>query len=448
MKRRDFGKLTGGLLLSAAIPPGLVRAAGSSFDATSGETVYFRGWQFATDIVQANVARYNEQHNGKVDYGTITGDYPALMEQSLMANLPVDIIYAQPPDAVRWFEAGWLKSADELENIDEIKADFYPNVLDAWSYKGHLLGLSYFVTFKGAVFVNLDAYEGAGLGDADMPKSWDELYEQVHQMGEAGVQTPFLPHWHSEWYGISYAFVWEMLNRGNQIADVDTHRSLLDTDADGPAYKTLAAWKRLWNSKLVPEEVLTYNEATYIAAFASGRYAMSPQTGYDVATFNDPAKSQIAGRCTFVPANGQSWGLVESGMYMMTARERTPEQQKDVDRFLTWYGYKDDSGSAAIAERWIKENLLFSAYRSVMESEETAELIRQSLARPEDYQTMLDLYSSAPFPGGVWKVVWSAEFNAYLKEMLPNFLVQDADIVETITAMSDKIEELNAKYGV
>jgi multiple sugar transport system substrate-binding protein len=448
MKRRDFTKLTGGLLLAASLPSSLARAAISEFEATSGETVYFRGWQFATDIVQGNVARYNELYKGHVDYGTITGDYPALMEQSLISKVPLDIIYAQPPDAVRWFEAGWLKSVDDLQNIDEIKADFLPNVLDAWTYKGNLLGLSYFVTWKGGVFLNLDAYEKAGLSDADMPKTWDELYDQIHVLHDNGLETPFLPHWHSEWYGISYAFVWEMLNRGNQIADVATHKSTLSTDETGAAYKTLAAWKKLWNSKLVPEEVLTYNEATYISSFASGRYAMSPQTGYDIATFNNPAKSQIAGRCVVVPVHEQSWGLVESGLYLKTARERTPALEQDVNRFLSWYGYKDESGHASVAERWIQENLLFSAYRSVMESPETEALIKKAVARPGDYEAILKLYESAPFPGGVWKVVWSADFNAYLKEALPNFLVQDADIAETIEAMNAKIEELNAKYGV
>ena len=93
MKRRDFTKLTGGLLLAASLPSSFARAAEGEFEATSGETVYFRGWQFATDIVQGNVDRYNELYRGHVDYGTITGDYPALMEQSLISKVPLDIIW-------------------------------------------------------------------------------------------------------------------------------------------------------------------------------------------------------------------------------------------------------------------------------------------------------------------------------------------------------------------
>jgi multiple sugar transport system substrate-binding protein len=45
-------------------------------------------------------------------------------------------------------------------------------------------------------------------------------------------------------------------------------------------------------------------------------------------------------------------------------------------------------------------------------------------------------------------VVWSEEFNPFLKETLSSFLFDDGDIVETLDAMTAKIEELNGKYGI
>ncbi len=108
--------------------------------ATSGEPVYFRGWQYKTDIVQDNVDRYNNEMDGHVDYATVTGDYPAIMEQNLMAGAELDVLYANPSQAGRYFDGGWIMPAEELPNIDEIKADMYPNILDAWTYKGKLVG--------------------------------------------------------------------------------------------------------------------------------------------------------------------------------------------------------------------------------------------------------------------------------------------------------------------
>ncbi|MEO1016341.1 MAG: extracellular solute-binding protein [Pseudomonadota bacterium] len=224
-----------------------VKALAQDLEATSGETVYFRGWQYKTDIVQDNVDRYNSEQGGKVDYATVTGDYPALMEQNLIAGAELDVLYANPSQAGRYFDGGWITPAEDLPNIEAIKADMFPNILDAWTYKGKLMGLSYFVSTRGVMHVNLKAYEEAGLSDADFPKDWDALYEQLYVLRDAGIEQPFLPHWINEWYGISWAFVFEVLNRGGKVAEAETHAPLLTTAEDGPAYKTLAAWKQIWN---------------------------------------------------------------------------------------------------------------------------------------------------------------------------------------------------------
>ncbi|SNB77954.1 multiple sugar transport system substrate-binding protein [Arboricoccus pini] len=447
MKRREFGLMTSALALATALPFRSAAAA-EDFKASSGQPIYFRGWQFATDVVQSNVKRYNDTQAGKVDYATVTGDYPAIMEQNLMAGSELDVLYANPSSAVRYYGGGWVMPAEELPNIEEIKADFLPQFLDAWSYDGKLLGLSYFASCRGCIHTNLLAYEKAGFSDKDFPKNWDELYEQVYALHDKGIETPILPHWFGEYFGISWGFVFEVLNRGNQIADPRTHKPLLTTEASGAAYKTLAAWKKLWNSKLVPEEVMTYSEAAYIDAYASGRYVFSPQQIYDLQVFNKVGRSQIAGHSTILPVGDHPWGIIDSALYLMTKRDRPDAVTQDVKKFTSWYGYKDDTGKVAIAERWVQENMLFSAYKSVMDDEKTAERVRKAVARPDDYKTVLDVYKATPFPAGIWKVVWSEEFNAYLKDTLANFLTQDGDIVATITAMNDKITELNEKYGI
>lgn len=447
--RRGFGKLAGstGLALMSGY-----RSAGaapfSDLKATSGQPVYFRGWQYKTDVVQSNVSRYNSAEAGHVDYATVTGDYPAIMEQNLMSGGQLDMLYGNPSQATRYFDGGWIMPAEELPNYDEIKAEFLPNLWDAWTYKGKLLGLSYFATTRGTIHVNLKAYQEAGMSDKDFPKNWDELYDQVFALHAKGVATPFLPHWFGEWYGISWAFVFEVLNRGGKVAEDDTHKPALTTDKTGPAYKTLAAWKKLWNAKLVPAEVLTYNEAAFIGAYGSGRYVFSPQQLYDLQAFNEKGKSQIAGYDSLLPVQGQSWGLIDSALYMMTKRERPAAVTDDVKKFTSWYGFKDETGKIAIGERWMQESMLFSAYKSIMDSPATEARIKQAVARPEDYKVVLDVYKATPYPSGIWKVVWSEEYNSWLKDTLSNFLLQDGDIDSFINASNDKIKELNEKYGI
>jgi len=448
MKRRDFAKVAAGATLAFTSGLWQVRAAESDLKARSGQPVYFRGWQYKTDIVQSNVDMYNKTMNGHVDYGTVTGDYPAIMERNLLAGGQLDMLYGNPSQAARYFDGGWIAPADELAAFNEIKADFLPNVWNASTYKGKLLGLSYFATTRGTIHVNLKAYQAAGMSDKDFPKGWDELYDQVFALHGKGVATPLLPHWFSDWYGISWAFVFEVLNRGGNVADDDTHKPTLTTDKNGPAYKTLASWKKLWNAKIVPAEVLTFDEAAFIAAYGSGRYVFSPQQLYDLETFNAKGQSQIAGYDTLLPVQGQPWGLINHALYLMTSRKRPDAVTEDVRKFTSWYGFKDETGRIAVAERWMQASMLFSAYRSVMESPETAARIKKAVARPEDYKVVLDIYNASPFPKGVWLVTWSEEYNSWLKDSLSNFLVQDGDINTMINASNTKIKELNEKYGI
>ena len=435
--------VTGALMLVS----GTALAQGG-LEAQSEETVFFRGWQYKTDIVQDNVDRYNGEQGGNVDYATVTGDYPAIMEQNLMAGAELDVLYANPSQAGRYFDGGWIMPAEALSNIDAIKADMYPNILDAWSYKGQLLGLSYFVSTRGVMHVNLKAYYELGYTDADFPANWDELYDQLYEIRERGVDQPLLPHWINEWYGISWGFNFEVMNRGGEVAHPDTHEPLLTTDPDGAAYKTLEDWKRIWNDGLVPEEVLTYNESSYIDAYASGRYVFSPQQLYDLETFNREDRSQIAGHASLLPYQGQSWGLLDSAVYLMTSRERGDGHTDDVKRFASWYGYQDQTGNVFVGNRWMQESMLFSGYKSVMESEAAAERMRNALAREQDIAAVLEVYAATPYPKGVWSVVWAEEFNSWLKETLQEYLQDDGDIVETIEAINEEIADLNKKYGL
>ncbi len=450
MSRRSFLR-TSALLSATAMTSSFAGAAFAQsvdFKPTSGETVYFRGWQFRTDVVQQNVDLYNKTFGGKVDYATVTGDYPAVMEKALIANENLDVLYANPSSAVRYNGGGWVLPASELPNGEEIANGLYPNIRDAWSVDGKLLGLSYFVSTRGCLEVFTKPFLAAGFTEEQLPTTWDELYDMVYVLKDKGVATPFLPHWFGEYFGISWGFVFEVMNRGGEVADAKTHEPKLTVD--GPAGKTLAAWKKLWKSGLVPEEVFSYNEAGYIDAFRSGRYVFSPQQIYDLKTFNDKAQSgDVAGHVTLLSGKNQSWGLIDSALYVMTARKgRSEALTDDVKKFVNWYGYKDQDGKFFVADRWLKENMLFSGYKEVMESPQAREAVSTSLMRPEDYDRVLEVYSKTPYPKGIWNVVWSEEFNFWLREKLFAFLQQDLEAEAVINEANEKIIELNKRYKI
>jgi hypothetical protein len=270
LTRRAFMMSTALAAGALTLPP-MALANEDEFAATSGEPVYFRGWQYKPDVVQDNVDKYNKLHSGKVDYQTVTGDYPALMEKSLISGDKLDMIYANPPTAVRFYEAGWIKPADDLLSGPAAIADMYDKVRDAWTYKGKVLGLSYFLSPRGIVCVNRQRQEELGIKDEELPKTWDEFYAHLDALGAKGVKDAFLPHWFNEFYGISWAFLWEVINRGGTTVDPKTHAPTVTVD--NAAGKTLAAWKKLWKTGKVPEEVLSSRRLRVrsISLFVPGR---------------------------------------------------------------------------------------------------------------------------------------------------------------------------------
>ena len=421
----------------------LATAQTTDLGPTSDETVYFRGWPYKPEIVDDNVNRYNKAVNGNVDYQTVThGDYPTLMEKSLIAGDDLDIIYANPATAVRFLEAGWIVPADDVPNIGQIRQDMYDNAKYAFTYKDKLLGLSYFLSVRGTMMVNKELQAKLGLSD---PATWDELYDQIMAQNKAGNNNVYMPHWFNEFYGISWQFIFENLNRGSSLIDPRTSKPILTVD--GPAGETLRDWKMVYNAGAVPEEVLSFVEANVVEAFSSGRYVYSPHNFYNIATFNDPAQSQIAGKVGFLQSDAQNWGLLDSALYLRTARERSPELEEDTKRFQSWYGYRDHNGDVFVGQRWASNSILFSAYKSVMESEESVAAFNAVLNYDGDYERMLNLYSAAPYPP-VWKMVWAEEFNSYLRIRLGEFLINDESVEDFIAELNEEIDNLNQKYRV
>ena len=92
--------------------------------------------------------------------------------------------------------------------------------------------------------------------------------------------------------------------------------------------------------------------------------------------------------------------------------------------------------------------MLFSAYKELMEGPETAEHHPQALARPEDYEKLMDIYKSAPYPKGAWNVVWAEEYNGWLKDKLLAFLQNDLKSADVVKDTNDKIDQLNKKYKI
>lgn len=379
LPRREFLRRAGVLGGAAAALPSILAACGGqqTFTAlpnklnappsgtSSGSSLVFRGWNYKVDIVQSNLANFQQQYGENVDYQTVTGgDYGSIIEKMDINKEPLNFQYANPDTAARWYMAGWLYDYSPWWDVEAAKADMYPGFRDVASVKGKLVGLPYFQSVRGTICTNENILAKAGINSSSYPTTWEELYDQVYKIKKSGAaQTPFLPHWFAtSWFGIGWGFLFECQNRGAVVFDEKGNPVF-----DHKCYAILDEWKKLLADGVVPREVFTMQEADYINAFASGQYAYSPQQIYDSNTFNDPATSKIAGKSKYVKVTKQPWGLIDTGLYVVTKRpgvsQRTVERSF---RLAGYYGFKDKTGALAVAKRWAIGSALNSGYQSIL----------------------------------------------------------------------------------
>ena len=200
---------------------------------------------------------------------------------------------------------------------------------------------------------------------------------------------------------------------------------------------------------IVPETVFTMGEADWIDAFATGKYAYSPQQIYDLKVFNDPAKSQVAGQVVPVPVVEQPWGIIDEGIY--TVPEAGLRQRK-----RNWpanTGWRDSSATATkskgassyVAKRWAIEAALNSGYTAILQDPEVIEAYNSWLPSPDLLPVLEGIVNAGTFPK-VWQTFWWEEWNAQAMSELPKAVLGQTPVEEVHTALKTLAEELVARY--
>jgi multiple sugar transport system substrate-binding protein len=432
--------------LTAAMRQGQGAVQPPAADADTSDPLIFRGWNFLPEVVQDNTAQFNEKYSETADYQTITGDYIAIMENFHIANQPLDLSYANPATLYRWSIPGWVLPYDDAWYAEAAKAEMYEGVRDSMTVDGKLFGLPYFVSIRGTLMANNAVLDKAGIGPDQYPKTWDELYDQARQMKKDGVTDgpPLLPHWFAAgvWFGVSWGYLFECLNRGAVLFD-DENQPVFDDQT----LEILANWRMLAEEEIIPEGVFTMGEADYIDAFAKGTYAYSPQQVYDLKVFNDPNKSQVAGQVAPVPVAEQPWGLIDEGIYALANRNQSPEKLARDYRLGGFFGYRDEveGGELYVAKRWAIEAALNSGYTAILEDPEVIAAYNEWLPDPAMLGTIEGVVNAGQFPKA-WQTFWWEEWNAQAMTELPKAILGQTPVEEVHAGLKTLAEELAARY--
>jgi len=125
-----------------------------------------------TDAVTAAVEAWSAQ-SGVAASVNVASDLVQQLSQGFAAGDPPDVFYVSTDQLAGWASNGSLHPyGDQLSNKD----DFHASLRENFTYDGQLYcAPKDFSTL--ALVINTDAWEAAGLGDDDVPTTWDQLAE-------------------------------------------------------------------------------------------------------------------------------------------------------------------------------------------------------------------------------------------------------------------------------
>lgn len=121
-----------------------------------------------TNALIAATERFTEASGIEVEV-VPAQDLRQQLTQGFAGGDPPDVFYLSPEEA-RSFQDSLYPYGSEIEDID----DFYPALVDAYTFDDELYCVAKDFSNLGLV-INVDAWEAAGLTDADVPTTWDDL---------------------------------------------------------------------------------------------------------------------------------------------------------------------------------------------------------------------------------------------------------------------------------
>lgn len=147
---------------------------------------------------------------------TVASDLAQQLSQGFTSGKPADVFYLGNDTLPAYAANGSLEPfASRLENID----DFYENIKQSFSYDGKLYAAPKdFSTL--ALIINQSAWEDAGLTDADIPTTWDELASTAKTLTRGDqVGLSFGPEFARIGVFMAQAGGWLVSDDGKVIAD-------------------------------------------------------------------------------------------------------------------------------------------------------------------------------------------------------------------------------------
>ncbi len=174
--------MTGALALAACGSSGPDDDGGSGSSSGKLSVLIGSSGDAETDAVNQAVAAWSEESGVEAEV-TVASDLAQQLSQGFASNNPPDVFYVSTDNLAGYVANSSLYAyGDQLDNA----GDFYPNLVDAFTVDDTFYCAPKDFSTLGLV-INKTLWEQAGLTDADVPTTWDQLETVAGKLTQGDV---------------------------------------------------------------------------------------------------------------------------------------------------------------------------------------------------------------------------------------------------------------------
>ena len=429
LSRRGFVGAAAGAAVAA---PVFLR---SSRAAQATTQLDFTIWNYAVDIVQDNIDRFQEL-NPEITVRLSDFGWPIFHETMInrfISKTPTDVSYNGGNWLNEFAAAGWVVPLDEhFDWATTYQDKVLPFAWQDMTFNDNVYGLPYYadtITFM----YNQQVLEDAGISAP--PQTWEEVTEQSLQLKEGGMEYPFVYEFTNTLPNVSEAFASMVFGRGGEL--IDEERNPLWTDPESPAAQQLRWLVEAKNE----HDILTVmdHETTITKAMNTGQHAFTVMFNYNLAALNNAATSPLAGQFALALMPGEThecYGFAKFYNMTQMAVDRGPEVIDAVGNFIQYFAGEVD-GSYPVAKRWAVEQGLGFAQIPLLDDPDVIEAYSAWVDVPL-WREQLELARARR--QAIWYGIWSESFHPLLGQALNGEITAD----ECLQQSADIWNELKA----
>ncbi|MBV9491120.1 MAG: sugar ABC transporter substrate-binding protein [Verrucomicrobia bacterium] len=273
---------------------------------------------------------WNTSHDVKVELQFVpNAEYMngSKLQTAFASGQGPDLFIISPGDFLRYYNGGVLMDLTPYME-DAAKKDFYENVMETRIVDGKIYGLPMEVE-PMAMYYGKKAFADAGLSEADLPKTWEQLLEVAKKLtkgNQFGCVFETTPGYYQtfSWY----PFMWQ---GGGDIVTKDGRKSAFNSEATVQALKF---WQDAIKQNVAPRSALGFGGPDIVANLAAGYCAIQNVGIWGISALRENAPNFEYGvfPCP-IPSNGQPKTDLGGWAFVANAKGKDPETAA---KFCVW----------------------------------------------------------------------------------------------------------------